>query len=149
VRGLEIGGQYAFDFGLGASANATFLSSNAQIQSNSGITTAFAIPGLSNTKNVQIFYDHGPFEARVTWNERDKFLLYLVNPKAGVEPIFTNKYQQVDFRVSYHLNDHWSLFADGTNVFNEKIGWTGRYTNQFVLYREIGPSYDIGFRASF
>jgi iron complex outermembrane recepter protein len=149
VRGLEIAGQYVFDFGLGASVNATFLSSNAEIQSNSGITTAFAIPGLSNTKNAQIFYDHGPFEARVTWNERDAFLLYLVNPKAGVEPVFTDKYQQVDFRVSYHVSDHWSVFADGTNVLNEAIGEHGRYTNQFILYRKIGPSYDLGVRASF
>jgi len=149
VRGIEVAGQYVFDFGVGASVNATFLSSNAQIQSNSGIQTAFAIPGLSNTKNAQLFYDHGPFEARVTWNQRDAFLLYLVNPKAGVEPVFTNKYQQVDFRVSYHVNDHWSVFADGTNVLNETIGEQGRYTNQFILYRKIGPSYDLGFRASF
>jgi TonB-dependent receptor len=149
VRGIEVAGQYVFDFGLGVSVNATFLNSNAQIQSNSGIMTAFAIPGLSNTKNAQIFYDHGPFEARVTWNERDNFLLYLVNPKAGVEPVFTNKYQQVDFRVSYHLNDHWSVFADGTNVLNEAIGEHGRYSNHFILYRLIGPSYDVGFRASF
>jgi TonB-dependent receptor len=149
VRGIEVAGQYVFDFGLGVSVNATFLNSNAQIQSNSGITTAFAIPGLSNTKNAQLFYDHGPFEARLTWNQRDAFLLYLVNPKAGVEPVFTNKYQQVDFRVSYHVNDHWSVFVDGTNVLNETIGEQGRYTNQFILYRKIGPSYDLGFRASF
>jgi TonB-dependent receptor len=149
VRGLEIAGQYVFDFGLGASFNATFLSSDAQIQSNSGIMTAFAIPGLSNTKNAQVFYDHGPFEVRVTWNDRDAFLLYLVNPKAGVEPVFTNKYQQVDFRVSYHVTDHWSVFADGANVGNETIGEHGRYTNQFILYRKIGPSYDLGFRGSF
>jgi TonB-dependent receptor len=149
VRGLEIAAQYVLDFGLGASVNATFLDSNAQIQSNSGIQTAFAIPGLSDTKNAQIFYDHGPFEARVTWNQRDAFLLYLVNPKAGVEPVFTNKYEQVDFRVSYHLNDNWSVFADGTNVGDETIGQQGRYTNQFLLYRKVGPSYGLGFRANF
>ena len=149
VRGLEIAGQYVFDFGLGVSVNATFLKSDAEIQSNSGISTAFAIPGLSNTKNAQVFYDRGPFEARVTWNDRDAFLLYLVNPKAGVEPVFTNKYQQVDFRLSYHLNDHWSVFTDGTNIGNETIGEHGRYTNQFILYRKIGPSYDVGFRGSF
>jgi len=149
VRGLEIAGQYVFDFGLGASFNATFLSSNAEIQSNSGIATAFAIPGLSNTKNAQVFYDHGPFEARVTWNDRDAYLLYLVNPKAGVEPVFTNKYQQVDFRVGYHLNTNWSVFVDGTNVNNETIGEHGRYSNQFILYRRIGPSYDVGVRGSF
>jgi TonB-dependent receptor len=149
VEGIEIGAQYAFDFGLGISANATFLRSNAQISSNSSISTLFAIPGLGNSKNVQVFYEHGPIEARVSWSRRDQFLETLVNPKAGVEPVFTDKFDQVDSRIAYHINANYAVFAEGTNVLGEKLYKHGRYENQFILSDDMGARYALGFRANF
>jgi TonB-dependent receptor len=149
VDGVELGAQYVFDFGLGVTANATILHSNAQISSNSSIKTLFAIPGLGNSKNVQVFYEHGPVEIRASWSRRDEFLETLVNPKAGVEPVFTEKFDQLDGRIAYHFTDRYSVFAEGTNILNEKIRKRGRYSNQFILSDETGPRYALGVRASF
>lgn len=149
VDGIEIAAQYVFDFGLGISANATFLRSNAEISSNSSISRLFAIPGLGNSKNVQVFYEGGPIELRASWSRRDEFLESLVNPKAGVEPVFTDRFDQIDARFTYKLTDNYSTFVEGTNIASEKINKHGRYSNQFIQYRDTGPRYALGFRASF
>ena len=155
VTGYEIAAQYIFDDlpspldGFGISANATILDSNAEIQSNSDVDTLFAIPGLGNSMNATLFYQKGDFEARVSWNKRDEFLEYLINPKAGVEPVFTEEYAQIDFQVSYQVNENISVFVEGTNVTDEALRKHGRYDNQFIVYRNTGPRYALGIRSQF
>lgn len=153
VKGMELAVQYAFDSGvlngLGFSANATFLDSNAEIEANSDVNTLFAIPGLGNSMNATLFYESGPLEARVSWSERDEFLEYLINPKAGVEPVFTEKFSQIDFQLTYRINDDFSVFIEGTNITDEAIRKHGRYDEQFILYRNTGPRYGLGFRGQF
>lgn len=149
VKGLEFAFQYVFDFGLGFSANATFLDSNAQISENDSLVSLFAIEGLSDSKNASVFYENGPFEARVSWNQRDSFLSELVNRKAGEEPVFTDEYQQVDMRVTYNISEEYSVFFEGVNITDEKEGQHGRYEDQFMLYRTSGPRYALGVRGVF
>lgn len=153
VKGMEVAVQYAFDEGvlngLGFSANATFLDSNAEIQANTDVNTLFAIPGLGNSMNATVFYEQGPIEARVSWSKRDEFLEHLVNPKAGVEPVFTEEFAQVDFQVTYRINDDYSVFVEGTNITDEAIRKHGRYDEQFMLFRNTGPRYGLGFRGQF
>jgi TonB-dependent receptor len=155
VTGYEIAAQYIFDGlpspldGFGISANATILDSNAEIQSNSDVDTLFAIPGLGNSMNATLFYQKGDFEARVSWNKRDEFLEHLINPKAGVEPVFTEEYAQIDFQVSYQVNENISVFVEGTNVTDEALRKHGRYDNQFIVYRNTGPRYALGIRSQF
>ena len=153
VKGMELAAQYAFDSGvlegLGFSANATFLDSNAEIASNSDVSTLFAIPGLGNSMNATMFYEKGPIEARISWSNRDEFLEYLINPKAGVEPVFTEEFSQVDFQLTYRINDDFSVFVEGTNITDEAIRKHGRYDEQFILYRNTGPRYALGFRGQF
>jgi len=155
VTGYEIAAQYIFDGlpspfnGLGISANATFLDSNAEIASNSDVDTLFAIPGLSNSMNATLFYQKDAFEARISWNQRDEFLEHLINPKAGVEPVFTEEYAQVDFQVSYQVNENVSVFVEGTNITDESLRKHGRFDNQFIVYRNTGPRYGLGIRTQF
>lgn len=155
VTGYEIAAQYIFDDlpspldGFGISANATILDSNAEIQSNSDVDTLFAIPGLGNSMNATLFYQKGDFEARVSWNKRDEFLEYLINPKAGVEPVFTEEYAQIDFQVSYQVSEDVSVFVEGTNITDEALRKHGRYDDQFIVYRNTGPRYGLGIRTQF
>jgi len=149
VSGWEIAAQYQFPFGLGFTANSTTLDSNAQISSNSDVSTLFAIPGLGDSLNASVFYEAGPIEARVSWSWRDAFLEELINPKAGQEPVFTEEFEQTDFRLTYNINEDLSVYLEGANIFDEKIRKHGRYDNQFILYRSTGPRYGLGVRAQF
>lgn len=153
VEGFELAAQYAFDDGvlegLGFSANATFLDSNASISSNDDVSTLFAIPGLGDSMNATMFYETESFEARISWSHRDEFLESLINPKAGVEPVFTEEFAQVDFQLTYRFTEDFSVFVEGTNITDEAIRKHGRYDEQFILYRNTGPRYGIGFRGQF
>lgn len=159
VKGVEIAGQYMFSSlpspfdGLGVSGNVLFLSSNASFGPNSLDRTSFALPGLSDSQNAQIFYAKGPFEARISYSRREKFLEQLNNVIGG-EPAFVEDFEQVDFQVSYKVidNDEYgsaTIFIEGTNIFNEKIGKVGRFDNQFLAITETGARYAAGFRYSF
>ena len=99
--------------------------------------------------NATMFYEKGPIEARISWSNRDEFLEYLINPKAGVEPVFTEEFSQVDFQLTYRINDDFSVFVEGTNITDEAIRKHGRYDEQFILYRNTGPRYALGFRGQF
>lgn len=147
VEGVEVAAQFVFDFGLGFSANATFIDSNAGVSSDSPLDQAFAIPGLGDSMNATVFYENRFIEARVSWSSRDEFLESLVNPKAGVEPVFTDEYEQIDARLSYHFNDKITLFLEGTNLGDEAIRKHGRFDNQFIWYSKPGPRYALGFSA--
>ncbi|BFM07633.1 TonB-dependent receptor [Halioxenophilus aromaticivorans] len=149
VDGIELSGQYVFEMGLGFSANATFMDSNAGVSASSPLDQAFAIPGLGDSMNATVFYETEYFEARLSWSWRDQFLEHLVNPKAGVEPVFVEEYEQIDARVSYHINDSVSVFLEGTNIGDEEIRKHGRFDDQFIWYSKTGPRYALGFRAQF
>lgn len=158
VKGLEISAQVSLSFlpgflsHLGVAGNLTIVSSNAKIGSSGDINTVFALPGLGNSQNASIFYDDGRLDARIAYSRRGAFLESLVNPKAGVEPVFVAPYEQVDFRVNYQLpilDDAVAIYVEGTNILNEKIRKHGRFEDQFITYRITGPRYSAGVRLKF
>jgi TonB-dependent receptor len=155
VSGYEVAFQYAFDRlpgpfdGFGISGNATFLDSNADIDANSSVNTLFGLPGLGDSRNAALFYEKGPIEARIAWNWRDRFMESLINPKAGVEPVFVEEYEQVDAQFTYHINDSVAIVLEGTNILDESLRKHGRFEDQFILYSTTGPRYALGIRANF
>jgi iron complex outermembrane receptor protein len=84
-------------------------------------------------------------DARLAWSRRAKFRESYV-----IEPVFDLPYQQLDGRVSYDFRGPFGgafeVFAQGTNLLNQKVRKVGRYDDQFVLYNDIGPRYAVGFR---
>ena len=154
VKGLEISGQLGFTAlpapfdGFGVQGAVLIVDSNAEIGQNTAERVAFGLPGLSNAQNVQFFYSKGPLDARISYNRRGKFLETVANVFGG-EPIFVDAFAQVDFKVNYTIADRYSVFVEGTNVFDEQINKTGRFANQFVELTDTGPRYAAGFRAEF
>lgn len=152
VKGAEIGFQHSFDWlpsfwsGFGIAANATLVDSNAELNVED-VTQTFALEGLGDSYNVIGFYEGGPFEVRVAWNRRDRFLQTAVG--FGGEPTFVEAYDQIDARASFAISDNVSLFAEGVNLGNERHKKVGRFDNQILLLEETGARYTIGVRAEF
>ncbi|RME63203.1 MAG: TonB-dependent receptor, partial [Alphaproteobacteria bacterium] len=153
VRGLEISGQVVFDMlpspfdGLGLTANATFVSSNAELNTGA-ITQTFALEGLGNSQNVVGFYEKGPVEFRVAYNRRAAFMQTLVAPVGG-DPVFVKTFDQIDVRGSYTFLERYSVFFEGINITKSKTQKHGRFENQITKLENTGARYAFGVRAEF
>lgn len=154
VRGIELNLVHTFDYlpgpldGLGLSANATLVDSDAAFDVNS-TTTSFALEGLGNSYNVTGFYEKDGFAARIAYNRRGRFLEYLVTPSQGGDPVFRRPFDQIDVRVSYDITKFAQVFAEGTNVTNSTNITTGRFNNQVLDFVDTGARYAAGVRLNF
>ena len=158
VEGIELSGQVGFEFlpgvldGLGASANLLFVSSDAEVSQNTQDRVVFGLPGLSNSRNFQLFYSKGGLDARIAYSWRDSFIEQLSNVIGG-EPVFVDEFEQVDFKVSYDLPvssaGSYQVFLEGTNILDEDIRKLGRFDNHFLELTNTGPRYAVGVRATF
>jgi len=152
VKGVEFGFQHSFDWlpgfwsGFGFGANATLVDSGAELDVED-VTQTFALEGLGDSYNAIGFYERGPFEVRVAWNRRERFLQTSV--AFGGEPGFVQPFQQIDARASFAVSKTLSIFAEGVNLANERQQRNGRFDNQILLLEETGPRYTIGVRADF
>ncbi|MBT1063376.1 TonB-dependent receptor [Bowmanella sp. Y26] len=143
IEGLEMNLTHSFDSGFGLTINYTTVDSDAKPDLTTR-ETSFALTGLSDTFNFVAFYDKGPWQARVAYNWRDKYLSGI-----GTEPVFVKAYAQVDARVSYEVNDNLSVFAEAVNLNGETNHSYGRFETHFLSYSDYGPRYAAGMNFKF
>ncbi|MBT79488.1 MAG: TonB-dependent receptor [Alteromonadaceae bacterium] len=148
VNGLELAWLHTFENGFGIQANATVVNSDASLDA-SDTTQVFALEGLGDSQNLILFYEQGPLQARVAYNNREAFMQDLVSPLGGTEPRFTKTYGQVDVSASYDINESFTVFFEGINVTGETLSRHGRYEEQFVQLIDDGARYTLGVRTSF
>jgi len=156
IDGFEISANHAFASlpepfnGLGVQFNATFVSADQEYSLNEFLNTgsSFGVPGISDTMNLVVYYDRGPFEARVAWNQRDAFLQELSNTPGGL-PAFIEEYEQIDAQVSYDVSDTMQVYVEAINLGNDVVERFAAQRNQFLGISETGPRYAIGVRGSF
>ena len=148
IDGLELAWTHVWESGFGVQANATFVDSDAEVDPQDP-TKSFGLEGLGDSYNVVVFYEKGPLQARIAYNNRDDFLQNVVNPRGGTEPLFTEEYAQWDISASYDINDQLTVFLEGVNVTNEETRRHGRFSNQLISLEENGARYALGIRASF
>lgn len=147
VFGWEVAIQHTFDSGFGILANFTKVDSNAQLD-RQNVSQKFALTGLSDSQNIIGFYEQGPVQLRLAWNNRDEFLQSLVQIQGG-EPTFVDEYHQLDMSANYQFNEHLSFFIEGINITEEHIVKHGRYDNQLLLAQSPGARYTMGIRGSY
>lgn len=146
VDGFEFSINHQFgDSGFGLLANMTLVDSNAQLDQMI-VDNRFALTGLSDTKNLVLFYEKDSWQWRLAWNHRDAFLQSLVQRQSS-EPTFVGAYQQLDFSASYKLSTNLSLIFEGINLTNEVVWKHGRYDNQLLLVQDTGARYAVGIKA--
>ncbi len=146
VNGLELAWTHLWDNGFGVTLNATKTDSNAQLSEDRDQT--FALIGLGDSQNAVVFYERGPFQARVAFNNREQFLQAINNGPAS-EPLTVDTYGQWDVSASYDVNDIFSVYFEGVNVTEEELVSRGREEDQIISVFDTGARYSVGLRARF
>ncbi len=148
VTGIEFAAQHTFgDTGFGAIFNATLVDSDSELDP-ANISQKFAVTGLSDSLNLVGFYEKGPVQVRLAFNQRDKFLQSLTQQN-GDGVVFVDDYEQWDLSASYDISDNVTVFLEGLNLTEEVVTKHGRFENQFLLAEDAGRRFAFGIRGSF
>ncbi|MBT8100636.1 MAG: TonB-dependent receptor, partial [Gammaproteobacteria bacterium] len=110
------------------------------------VNKQFALPGLSDSANLSVFYENDIVSARVAFNWRDEFLTGF---DRFASPVFTEAYAPIDANVTYHFNDQLDFFFEAINITDEVQRSFVRYPEQFNRGNEYGSRYNIGARYNF
>ena len=148
VDGLELGVQHAFgETGFGMMVNATLVDSDAELDP-ADVTQVFALTGLSDSMNLVGYYEQGPIQFRLAYNQRGDFVQSLTQNN-GNGPTIVEDYKQWDLSASYDITDEITVFVEGINLTEEYVHKRGRYSNQLLLVEDSGRRWALGVRASF
>ena len=154
IEGLEVAWQQALtmlpgpfaDFGF--NVNATILQSEFRYVTDTGSreTGFFQQPDL--VTNESIYYQRGPFEARISHNYIGGFL-ETVNAIPNADQYWKGRHV-FDANVSWRVTDNFTVFAEGENLFDsgrqENTGPGRRYLQESAEY---GRTFWIGLQATF
>ncbi|MFL6603455.1 MAG: TonB-dependent receptor [Steroidobacteraceae bacterium] len=133
--------------GLGAAVNYTHVSSNASINSALLATAGkFAVPGIGDSGNVSGYYEEGPWQLRLAYNWRGKYLSSIAGDSG--QPTTNKAYGQLDFSGSYAIRPNLSLFLTATNLLRETIFQYQVYPNRPSRAEADGGTVTFGIRGS-
>lgn len=153
INGLEVGGQYAFDFlpapfdGFGILANFTYQKDKGFKGVNLLTNEILPFPGLSRKSyNVSAYYENDKVSVRASYNWRDDWLITAVG--RGNLPEFNEAFGSLDASASYNVTDKITVFVEGVNLTDEV-----RIENNNAVRRigneTYGSRYFFGVRAKF
>lgn len=147
VSGIELSIQHLFgETGFGAGFNATFVDGDVEYD-NYLLASQAVLPGLSNSANLQGFYEKDGLSVKVTGAWRDEYLIGQGLPDAqGAPPQYAEEYLQWDLSVNYEVNESMTVFFEGVNLTNETERTFSRFESQFLSAAQYGPRYTVGFR---
>ena len=148
VTGWEFAVQHTFgESGFGVIFNATLVESDSELDA-ADVTQKFAVTGLSDSLNLVGFYEKGPFQVRLAFNQRDEFLQSLTQVN-GDGVVFVDDYEQWDFSASADIGDNFTVFFEGINLTEEVVTKHGRFSNQFLEAEDAGRRFALGIRGTF
>ena len=130
IKGAEVGYTQFFDFlpkpldGLGVTANYTYVDSatpSPTASDTNGTPLTVPLQGLSkNSYNLIGMYEKGPFQARIAYNWRDKYILTTAGNGTGALPVYVEAYGQLDGSVAYNVTSHAVLQFEVRNILNSE-----------------------------
>ncbi len=155
LEGLEIGVQQAFTFlpepfnGFGFNGNVTLVDSKATYITSAGTRERGLIQQPEITTNESLYYQRGPFEARISHNYIGGFLETVVDAIPNADQYWKGRHV-FDASVSWRVNDNFTVFVEGQNLSNtgrqEVTGPGQRFLQEWANY---GRTYWIGVAANF
>ena len=155
IKGVEFAVQQAFTFlpapfdGFGFNGNITWLDTEFTFRTSTGprVTGLFQQPEI--TTNESIYYQRGPFEARVSHNYIGGQLETINDANVNSDQYWKGRHV-FDASLSWRFNGHVSLFIEGQNLSNtgrqEVTGPGRRYLQEWANY---GRTYWIGAAVNF
>lgn len=148
LHGLEIQYQQPFTFLPGLWSNFGFIGNFTYVDSEVDYGTAGKnrLTGQSkNTFNTTLYYEDGPFQARVSAAYRSGYLMSFPGGNGNSEEGM-NATTYVDASMSYDISDSMTISLEGINLTDE---YNDRYvdeTNRISDYRHTGREIAIGLR---
>lgn len=155
LDGFEITLQTPFTFlpeafeGLGGLFNYTQVESEVEyiVSPTLGTTTRQPIVGQSPSSwSATLYYERGPFEARVSATYRDEFLIRV--PGANSNDVEGKaESTNVDMSMSYDLGDNLTLSFEGINLtdqYDER--WINSQRQNNLNYEHTGREFVVGVR---
>lgn len=148
LHGLEIQYQQPFTFLPGAWSNFGFIGNFTYVDSEVSYGTAGKnrLTGSSkNTFNTTLYYEDGPFQARVSAAYRSGYLMSFPGSNGNSEEGM-NATTNIDASMSYAFNDNLTVSLEGINLTDE---YNDRYvdvTDRVSDYRHTGREVAIGLR---
>ncbi len=117
-QGVELYGQYTFDFGLGVQANYTYNDTNLAsiVLDGENIGASPLVGSAKNQANFTVFYENDTFLARASYNRRGE----VVGGLNGGMTEYTEPYAQLDLNVAYNFTDALTFTASVLNATKEE-----------------------------
>jgi iron complex outermembrane receptor protein len=155
IYGVELGAQYAFDFGLGFAANYT--RSNSESTQTSSFAADLPIPGVSkNSVNGTVYYERAGFSARAAYAWRSSavnssgvgssFAFQDLNGASKVYTVYQAAYGQLDGQLGYDFSRHFGVLLSVVNLTNEKQHTYLQYPNEPFTYDNVGRRLFFGVK---
>lgn len=131
--------------GVGINANYTLLDSSLTGESDIGIPTP-PVGLADNTYNFTLYYENDRFDARVSYNYKDKYV-----DGIGYEmyPIWRDAYGQTDLSLGYRLTEAIQLSLKAINITDEETTGYTMHPSFPTMYEFSGRRISLGLRAEF
>ena len=158
LTGYEITVQTPFSFlpgpfsDFGGVFNYTSIESEFEYITNptTGATVVESLVGQSPTSwSATLYYERGPFEARVSGTYRDEYLT-LVPAQNGNDVEGKAEQMNVDFSASYDVNERLTFSFEALNLtdqYDER--WISTDRHNSLNYEHTGSEYVVGFRYNY
>ena len=141
VYGVEVGGQYFLDNGLGLQANATYNHSRA---TREGRTSDLpdAVPFSANAK---VFYANHGFDASVSYQYQSRFTSSLFSYIDSLA-VKTDPYHELAASIAYDITPNLTVYAQGSNLLGSDTRSYSTYRNVPAFYEYSGRNFFFGIR---
>ena len=155
IKGLELAVQQAFTFlpspfdGFGVNANMTLLDTEFTFLTSTGPrrTGLFQQPKI--TTNESVYYQRGPFEARVSHNYIGGQLETIVDGNRNSDQYWKGRHV-FDANISYRPTSYLTVFVEGQNLSNTgRQEVTGPQRRNLQEWANYGRTYWAGVAVSF
>ena len=134
VRGAEVGYNQFFDFlpgalkGLGMQANFTYVHSEGGVNTATNPYSGQTVPGFSlpmvglspRSFNLAGMYQYGPWQARVAYSWRSRYLLTTSDASTSL-PTWSDNYGQLDASLFYKIDSNLQVGLTLNNLTNSTI----------------------------
>lgn len=142
VYGIEVGGQFFLNNGLGVQGNVTYNHSRAR----SGDVTTDLPGAIPFSANAKLFYENHGIGAQVSYSYQGGFT-YAQSGNLGYLPVEEDAYHEMSATLSYDLTKNFSVYAQGSNLLGSEVRRFNTYRNVPNFYEYSGRSFFFGVRA--